>query len=95
MSQPIAVKVFLPSLLYQAASGQASVTVEATTWQECLDALLARYPLIRPHLFDDQGSLRQHVNIFMNDQNSRWLKSLDQPVRSGDTITILQAISGG
>lgn len=91
----VAVEIFLPSILHDAAGGSSSVTVEATTWQGCVDALLAAYPRIEPHLFDDDGALREHVNIFLNERSSRWLTSLDEPVRPGDTITILQAISGG
>ena len=94
-AEPVTVEIFLPSLLHQAADGRSAVTVEASTFQGCLDALLAAYPLIGPHLFDDTGALRQHVNIFFNDQNSRWLDDWDRPVRRRDTITILQAVSGG
>lgn len=93
--QPVAVEIYLPSILRQATGGRTAVTVEASTFQGCLDALLAEYPLVRPHVFDDAGALREHVNIFLNDQNSRWLETLEVPVSTGDTITVLQAVSGG
>ncbi len=94
-SVPIDVEIFLPSILRQATGGKTAVRVEASTVQGCIDALLAHFPLVRPHLFDDTGTLREHVNIFWNDQNSRWLDNLDVPVAPGDTITVLQAVSGG
>lgn len=94
-SVPVNVEIFLPSIVRQATGGQTAVRVEASTVQGCIDALLARHPLVRPHFFDDAGVLREHVNIFWNDQNGRWLDSLDVPVAAGDTITILQAVSGG
>ncbi|MEM8932970.1 MAG: MoaD/ThiS family protein [Acidobacteriota bacterium] len=95
MNEPISVEIFLPSLLHATVGGRSAVTVEAATFQSCLDALVATYPLVGPHLFDDGGTLREHVNIFFNDQNSRWLDDWNQSVRAGDTITILQAVSGG
>ncbi len=95
MSDAVAVEFFLPSLLRPAVGGQSSVTVEATTLQGCLDALISAHPQVGPHLFDDGGKLRQHVNIFWNDQSTRWLDSLDVAVNPRDTITVLQAVSGG
>ncbi|MEM7584085.1 MAG: MoaD/ThiS family protein [Acidobacteriota bacterium] len=95
MSEPVAIEIFLPSLLVPAAGGKSSVIVEAATVQGCLDALIAAHPGVGPHLFDDAGVLRQHVNVFWNERSTRWLDSLEQPVQPGDTITVLQAVSGG
>ena len=92
---PVPIEIFLPSLLHQAAGGRSTVAVEASTFRGAIDTLLAEHPRIRPHLFDDTGTLREHVNIFFNDRNSRWLESWDQPVRERESITILQAVSGG
>jgi hypothetical protein len=52
-------------------------------------------PLLRVHLFDEAGALRQHVQIFVNGTDSRHLPSLQVPVADGDEIIVLQAISGG
>ena len=89
------IPVSLPSLLQPAAEGQAEVTVQAETFQGALDALLDHYPLLRRHLYEESGALREHVNIFWNDQNVRWLTDFSAPLQPGDTITILQAVSGG
>jgi molybdopterin converting factor small subunit len=89
------VPVSLPSLLHGAASGKGEVTVTAETFEGALETLLERYPLLRRHLYEADGTLREHVNIFWNDQNIRWLDDPGAPLRQGDTITILQAVSGG
>lgn len=93
--EAVPVDVFLPALLRAAAGGAPSVRVEASTLQGSLDALCRGYPKLATHLFDERGELRPHVNIFLNDDNVRWLESWSIPVRSGDSVTILQAVSGG
>ena len=95
-SQPTPeVLVYLPSLLRGASGGRGEVKVQGGTVAECIEALLTDQPLLRPHLFTDAGEQREHVSIFLNDTDVRWLESWDHPVRSGDTLTVLQAVSGG
>jgi molybdopterin converting factor small subunit len=89
------VTVELPSLLAPVVGGAASIPVEGGTLTEALAALVERHPALEVHLFDETGGLRRHVLCFHNDTNTRWLDSLDVPVADGDTITILQAVSGG
>lgn len=89
------VPVNVPSLLADCTGGVRDVTVEATTLRGCLDALLAAHPLLRPHLFTQTGELRQHVNVFLNERNARWLDDWEVELRPGDTVTVIQAVSGG
>jgi len=89
------VTVQLPSLLGPVVNGADSVGVEGGTVAEVLAALVAAHPALKVHLFDETGGFRRHVLCFHNDANTRWLDSLDVPVADGDTITILQAVSGG
>lgn len=89
------VPVHLPSLLTRCTDGARQVEVEATTLQGAVDALLAAYPLLRPHLFDESGTLRQHVNVFLNDENTRWIDDWSTELSPGDSLTVLQAVSGG
>jgi molybdopterin converting factor small subunit len=89
------VTVELPSLLGPIVNGERSVAVDAGTLAGVLSALTKRYPALGVHLFDETGGLREHVLCFHNGNNSRWLESLDVPVAEGDTVTILQAVSGG
>lgn len=91
----VRVTIELPSLLGAAAGGERSIGVEADTLAGALAALVERHPALDTHLFDEAGGLRQHVLCFLNERNSRWLESQDVELSDGDTITILQAVSGG
>ena len=91
----VRVNVFLPSLLLNATDGRDEVEVEGSTLRECVDDLVARYPLLEVHLFDEGKKLRAHVNVFHNDTNVKWLDDWRVPVAVGDTLTVIQAVSGG
>lgn len=87
--------VRLPRMLSAFADGKLEFEVEGETLAGALDALTTRYPALAVHLFDEHRRLRGHVLCFHNDDNTRWLPSLDRPVKSGDVITIMQAVTGG
>jgi molybdopterin converting factor small subunit len=89
------VTVQLPSVLGPVVNDAGSVGVEGDTVAEVLAVLVDRHPALKVHLYDETGGFRQHVLCFHNETNTRWLESLDVPVADGDTITILQAVSGG
>lgn len=89
------VMVRLPRLLAGLIEGGPTVSVEAETLSGALDELVRQYPVLKVHLFDESGELRRHVLCFHNEENTRWLESLDRPVAAGDVITIIQAVSGG
>ena len=82
-------------LLGNATGGVHEIKVRGATLRDCLDDLLAKYPLLRNHVFEVNGDVRKHVLILHNDQNTRWFDSFDVPVNDGDRVTILQAVSGG
>jgi molybdopterin converting factor small subunit len=71
------------------------VEVEAETLQDALDRLLVDYPALKVHLYDESGRVRRHVNLFYNDTNTRWLSTMEVRVKEGDTVTVMQAVSGG
>jgi len=89
------IAVSLPSLLSAIMHGQKKVEVSGDTLSEVFDDLRRRYPTLAVHLFDETGNLREHVLCFVNDTNTRWLESGDHPLDAGDSLTILQAVSGG
>ena len=89
------VQVRLPGLLAQIVGGTKLTEVEAETIRGAINELLVGYPVLKVHLFDESGEIRPHVNLFHNETNTRWLPSLDLPVRDGDTLTVMQAVSGG
>ena len=85
----------VPSLINDCTGGRSFFHLEAETLDEALDRLLAAYPLLRIHLYAENGSLREHVLLYYNDDNLAWLPSRDIPLRDGDRLTVLQAVSGG
>ena len=91
----VEVTVRLPRLLAGFLNGATSVVVPAETLGGVLDELVRRHPVLKVHLFDETGALRRHVLCFHNEENTRWLATLDRPVAPGDEVTIIQAVSGG
>lgn len=89
------VTVELPSVLDDVMKGERSLAIEAATLRDALGKVTAAHPQLGVHLFDESGGFRQHVLCFHNQTNTRWLKSLDVELAEGDTIRILQAVSGG
>lgn len=89
------VTVAIPALLQDCVGGRRSIEVEATRLDEALAGIKAQFPLLRPHVWDDAGNVRQHVLIFYNNTALRWIESLQLPLAAGDHISIVQAISGG
>ncbi len=92
---PVSITVTLPGMLATCAGGEQTVTVEAETLPGSVDALLQAYPLLKVHLFREDGTLREHVMLLYNDQSFDWLDSTDIPLKEGDRLTVLQLVSGG
>jgi molybdopterin converting factor small subunit len=85
----------LPSLLRDVLPA-GSIVLEGATLAEALEHAYRSVPALRVHLCDESGHFRQHVLCFLNDTNTRWLDNPGQePLKDGDYITILQAVSGG
>ena len=91
----MAVKVFIPSALRSYTSGRDMVTLQGDTVEQILEGLTDQFPILRRHLFDDAGQLRQFVNIYVNDQDIRYLKRGKTLVEGGDEIRIIPAVAGG
>jgi molybdopterin synthase sulfur carrier subunit len=85
----------LPGLLTTCTGGEKVVTVDADTVAGSIDALLRTYPLLKVHLYEENGALRPHVMFLYNDQSIKWLPNLDIPLQEGDKMTVLQLVSGG
>lgn len=88
-------EVRLPGLLRDSVGGEHPLRVEGETLAEALESLLEQRPLLRTHLYDEQGRLRPHVLLFFNDRNLAYLERLDVPLQPGDKLIVLQAVSGG
>ncbi len=89
------VQVRLPGLLAELLGGVRLFEVQAESLQGAIGQILTDYPALKVHLYDESGQLRPHVNLFHNDTNTRWLPSLDGHLQDGDTVTVMQAVSGG
>jgi molybdopterin synthase sulfur carrier subunit len=91
----MAVLVKIPTQLRAAAGGEAETEVDGATVQEVLDGLFERHDELRTRLYDDQGSLRRFVNVYLAGEDIRFLDGLATPVDDGAELTILPAVAGG
>lgn len=91
----MAVKVIIPTPLRAYAGKQESVEVQAKTVAEALAALTGTFGELKKHLFSDDGRLRSFVNVYVNDEDIRYLEKDQTQVREGDTISIVPSIAGG
>jgi len=91
----MAVKVIIPTPLRPYAGKQDHVDVAANTVGEALSSLIAQHGDLRRHLYQDDGRLRSFVNVYVNDDDIRYLQKEETPLRDGDTISIVPSIAGG
>lgn len=91
----MAVKVRIPTTLRPMTGGASQVEVEGDTLRDVLGALDDKHPGFKDRLFDDAGNLRKFVNLFVADDDVRFLQGLDTPVPAGETVSIIPAVAGG
>jgi len=89
------VNVKLPTILRKHAGGQARVEADGATLRELLEDLETRYPGITKNVVTDDGGLHRFINVYVNDEDVRYLGSLETELKDGDTISILPAVAGG
>jgi molybdopterin converting factor small subunit len=85
----------LPTILRSAAGGQATVAAEGTTVGEVFADLIRQHPGLRDQLLSNDGELHRHLNIFLNDDDIRYLGKLEARVADRDTLTLMPAVAGG
>ena len=90
----MAVRVQIPTPMRQHTGGKAEVEAGGATVQAVLDDLGRQCPGITERLFD-QGQLKRFVNVYLNDEDIRYLDALQTPVKDGDTLAIIPAVAGG
>jgi MoaD family protein len=88
-------KIHIPTPLRQYVGKQAVVDAKGGTVAEVLSSLVGQHPDLRRHLYTDEGKLRAFVNVYLNDEDVRFLGGLTAPVKDGDTVTVLPAVAGG
>jgi sulfur-carrier protein adenylyltransferase/sulfurtransferase len=91
----MAVSIYVPTALRNFTGGNESVAVEAGTVAEALGALIEQHPNLKKHLYNDEGQLRHFVNLYVNDEDIRYLDKGDTRLKDGDTLSIVPSIAGG
>jgi sulfur-carrier protein len=89
------IKVRIPTPLRPLTKGQGEVDAQAQSIAEMIDTLNASHPGIKDRLCDDTGELRRFVNIYVNDEDIRFLKGKETSLKDGDEVSIVPAIAGG
>lgn len=89
------VKVRIPTPLRKLTNGQEEVSVEAKTVGELIDALEKNYPGMKERLCDETGKVRRFINLYLNEEDIRFLQNLDTQLKDGDEVSIIPAIAGG
>ncbi len=88
-------KIFIPTPLRQYAGKKDAVDVAASTVGEALGRLIGEHPDLERHLFTAEGKLRAFVNVYLNDEDVRYLEREATAVKEGDTLSIVPSIAGG
>ncbi|MBI4355155.1 MAG: MoaD/ThiS family protein [Candidatus Omnitrophica bacterium] len=91
----MAVKVRIPTPLQKITNNQAEVETKGSTVAEVIASLNTQFPSLKERLCDDKGQLRRFVNVFVNDEDIRFLKGDQTPIKDGDELSIIPAIAGG
>jgi molybdopterin synthase sulfur carrier subunit len=91
----MAVTVKLPTILRKHAGGEAKVGADGATLRDVLDDLEAKYPGITKNVIADDGGLHRFINVYVNDEDVRYLGLLETELQEGDTVSLLPAVAGG
>jgi molybdopterin synthase sulfur carrier subunit len=89
------VTVHVPTVLRTHVGGQTRVELAGATVREILGGLMDRHPGLRGRLFDERNDLNRFINVYLNDEDIRFLENLETPVKDGDAVMIVPAIAGG
>jgi sulfur-carrier protein len=91
----VSVQVKLPTILRSATAGEAVVDGSGRTVREVLADLEGQYPGLTRNVIAEDGALHRFVNVYLNDEDVRYLGALETEVREGDVVSILPAVAGG
>jgi molybdopterin converting factor small subunit len=91
----MATKILIPTPLRPYTDKQEAVEADGATVGELLADLTTRYPGLKAHLYNEQGKLRSFVNIYLNDEDIRYMQKDQTPVSASDTVSIIPSVAGG
>ena len=81
--------------LRQLTEGTTDMDIEAQDVAGCLDQLGSRFPKLKERLWDEEGQLHRHINVYVNGDDVRFLQQLSTPLGAGDELSIIPAMAGG
>ncbi len=91
----MAVEVRIPTVLRRFTDGSSSVELDPGTLGDLIDQLETKYPGLRGQLRDSEGQLHRFVNVYVNDEDARYLDKLETNVSEGDAVSLLPSVAGG
>lgn len=91
----MASKVRIPTPLRKLTNDQESIEIESNTIGGAIEELEGKFPGIKERLVDEEGEIRRFVNVYVNEEDIRFLENQDTPLKEGDDISIIPAIAGG
>ena len=91
----MAVEVRIPTVFRKFTGGESSVELEPGTVSELINQLEQRYPGMGEQLLTPEGDLHRFINVYVNDEDARYLEKLDTKVTDGDTVSLLPSVAGG
>jgi molybdopterin converting factor small subunit len=91
----MSVAIEIPTPLRRYTQNEGQIAVEGATVGEALRSLVAKHRSLQPHLYTEEGALRSFVNVFLNDEDVRFLDREQTPIKHGDVLSIVPSIAGG
>lgn len=91
----MAVEVRIPTVFRKFTGGEATTQVEPGTLQSMVDELGSRFPGLKDQLLTKEGDIHRFVNVYVNDEDARYLGKLEAPVADGDVVSLLPSVAGG
>ncbi len=91
----MAITVQIPTALRRLTTGKAQVECAAANLNELFSALDSQFPELKPHLRDDAGEIRRFLNIYVNEEDIRFLGGVDYAFQDGDEVLLVPSIAGG
>jgi MoaD family protein len=91
----VAVEVRIPTVFRRFTGGESSVELEPGTVSNLIEQLEQRYPGMGEQILTPEGDLHRFINIYVNDEDARYLEKLDTKVTDGDTVSLLPSVAGG
>ena len=95
MEGTMSIKIIIPTALRQFAENRDSVKLSGQNIGELLDNLMQEFPNMKKHLYSEDGKIRNFVNIYVNDEDIRYLEKSETRLKEGDVISIIPSVAGG